>query len=93
MKNFKIGIIGAGLMGNRRALAIKSVGGAKLVAAADVNRGALYHYCQLHKCSPIENWKELLKRDDIDAVIVSTPNHLLKTITVEALKRKKHILV
>ena len=92
-KIFKVGIIGAGLMGNRRALAIKTIGGAKLVAASDANKHVLSNYCHLYNCHPTKNWRELVRRNDLDIVIVSTPNYLLKPITLKALANGKHVLV
>lgn len=92
-KILKVGIVGAGLMGHRRALAIKSVGGAKLVVASDINQGLLLDYCRLYHSEPTENWLTLVKRDDLDIIIVSTPNYLLRPITIEALKNGKHVLV
>jgi len=38
------------------------------------------------------DWRELLKRDDIDAVDICTPNNLHKTIAIEAAKAGKMIL-
>lgn len=41
----------------------------------------------------VTDWKELVKRSDIDAVFVNTPNYLHEEMAVGAAKSKKHILV
>jgi len=41
----------------------------------------------------VTDYKELIKRDDIDAVFVNTPNYIHEPVAVGAAKAKKHILV
>ena len=38
------------------------------------------------------DWKNVVKRDDIDLISIATPNHLHKEIALEAAKYGKHIL-
>jgi len=38
------------------------------------------------------DWKNVVKRDDVDLISIATPNHLHKEITLEAAKYGKHIL-
>jgi predicted dehydrogenase len=41
-------------------------------------------------CEP--NWRKVVTRDDIDLIIIATPNYLHKEIAIEAAKNGKHIL-
>lgn len=41
----------------------------------------------------VTDWKNLIERDDIDAVFVNTPNYLHEGMAVGAARAKKHILV
>ncbi len=41
----------------------------------------------------LKNWKELVRRKDVDAVFINTPNYLHEEMAVAAAKAKKHILV
>jgi predicted dehydrogenase len=38
------------------------------------------------------DWKNVVKRDDVDLISIATPNHLHKEIALEAAKYGKHIL-
>jgi predicted dehydrogenase len=40
-----------------------------------------------------KNWKKVVKRKDIDAVFIDTPNYLHEEMAVAACKNKKHVLV
>lgn len=41
----------------------------------------------------VTDYKKLIKRKDIDAVFVNTPNYLHEAVAVSAAKAKKHVLV
>ncbi len=87
-----VGIIGCGLIGNKRA---KSIGNNhRLLAACDIDvqrarmlsrdRDGIVIYT---------NYRELIDRDDIDIVIVSTLNNQLAPITLYAVQHGKHVIV
>jgi predicted dehydrogenase len=42
-------------------------------------------------CEAYRDYRELLEREDVDAVVVSTPDHTHAVITMAALKRRKHV--
>ncbi len=92
-KPIKLALIGAGIMGTEdtnSALKHKNV---ELVAVCDLYQGRL----DSAKTRWGENLfltkdhKELLKRDDIDAVIIATPDHWHKQISIDALNAGKHV--
>jgi len=86
-----VAIVGCGLVGQKRA---KALGEARLVACADV---VLERAQRLAETVPgaiaTSDWHEILKRDDVDIVIVSTFNNILAEVTVEAVESGKHVLV
>ena len=84
-------IIGCGLIGNKRAATITE--GALAVACdTDLSRAeALAN--RFPGCVALADPLAAVRRDDVDAVIVCTPNHLLAPIALEALRHGKHILV
>ena len=41
----------------------------------------------------VDDWRHAVRRDDVDAVVVATPNALHHDVTVEAASNGKHVLV
>lgn len=91
-KDMNIGIIGAGLIGGKRAGIIVSSKRGKLVAIADPDFARAKALAEKYNVAAIADWKELVKRDDIDVVIIAVPNAFLAPIVLAALKNGKHIL-
>ena len=89
--NFKIGIIGCGLIGYKRAKSLGPKG--KLVACADPNISQANRIVRNKKVKIFTNWKKLLEIKEIDIVIISTPHNQLTKILLEAYRKNKHILV
>jgi predicted dehydrogenase len=46
---------------------------------------------QYRGCRAYVDYRELLEKEDVDAVMIATPDHLHAVITMAALKRKKHL--
>lgn len=90
-KALRVGIVGAGLIGMKRASAL-SLHGDKLVAVADANLGRAKILAKKFGAEPLADWKKLVSRKDVDAVIVSVPNAFTMSIVLAALKSRKHIL-
>lgn len=91
-KVIRVGIVGSGLMGHRRAEAIKAVGGSRLVAVTDTDKKRAEELAKKHGAAVEKNWKTLIRREDIDVVIISIPNKFLAPIAIEAIRYGKHIL-
>lgn len=87
--SFNIGIIGFGLIGQKRA---KNLGYGKLIAYSDIKKPDIKDL-SLNNAIFYENWNDLLKIDEIDIVIISTPNNLCYEIMKECIKHRKNILV
>ncbi len=86
----RIAIVGCGLIGQKRA---KTLGGAKLVACADIVAERAESLAKSHGAFATSNWREAIRRDDVSLVIVATTNNLLSEITIAALESGKHVLV
>jgi predicted dehydrogenase len=93
MTKLKIGIIGCGLIGQKRAKALGIRG--QLVAAADLDIQRAENLSKLsHSMVKVyKNWKDLIELSEINIVIVSTLHDSLAEITKYALENNKHVLV
>lgn len=86
-----VAIVGCGLVGEKRA---KTLSKARLVACADISlERAQRLAATFDGALAYSDWREVLKRDDVDVVIVSTFNNLLAEVTQKAVEAGKHVLV
>lgn len=88
-----VGIIGCGLIGKKRADALRKFPASHLAAAADVDANRAADFAKEYSCDYSTDWRDITARDDIDIVIVSTTNDALAPITIDAIKNRKHVLV
>ena len=92
--NYKVGLIGCGYVGEKRALALRKFRNAKLVGAADIDLKKAKELASRHPgCVYTNHWKKLVEDTNIDILIISTTNDMLAEITRKALKSGKHVLV
>jgi predicted dehydrogenase len=91
-KIMKYGLIGCGGIGDLRAEALGKTGGQTLVAVCDSDPARAQTVSGKHGGRIIEDWQDLIRQDDIDAVIVSTPPSLHMEMTIAALAAGKHVL-
>lgn len=77
----RFGLIGCGEVGQLRAKAIARVADAALAVTADIKNPA-----------DLRDPHELLRRDDLDAVIVSTPAETHEELTLAALEAGKPVM-
>jgi len=91
--NIQIALIGAGGMGQGDARMSSSLPGVKLIAACDIYDGRLMRAREIWGDSifTTRDYREILSRRDVDAVIVGTPDHWHATITKDALAAGKDV--
>jgi len=88
----KIGIIGAGLIGRKRAEAINIEKNSEIIAICDVEIEKALVLTGLFGGKANSDWRGVLEDPKVEAVVVATPNHMLGEITIAALENGKHVL-
>lgn len=83
-------LIGAGLQGRRRAEAID--GSDRLLAVANSDQRAASRLAAEVGCSVADGWEELVRRPEVDVVVVCTPPHMHAPIAIAAAQAGKHVL-
>src|SRR5271163_2174648 len=91
--HIQIALIGAGGQGQGDTKTAAQVPGVKLVAVADCYDGRLQHSKELWGSDVFttRDYREILARPDIDAVIIATPDHWHKQAAVDAMRAGKDV--
>ena len=89
----QIALIGSGGMGVADTVTCLTVPGVKLVAVCDLYDGRLEQAKKRwgNDIYTTKDYKEILDRKDVDAVIIATPDHWHKDISVAAMNKGKHV--
>ena len=86
-----VGVIGCGLIGQKRAKALGKRG--KLLACADINAERAKSLAATTGAKAFRDWREVVFLPEIDVVIVATLHDALAEITLAAIEAGKHVLV
>jgi predicted dehydrogenase len=91
--HIQIALIGAGGQGQGDTSTAIQVPGVKVVAVADCYKGRLEHSKEIWGADlfTTRDYREILARPDIDAVIVATPDHWHKQVAVDAMNAGKDV--
>jgi len=91
--HINLALIGTGIQGIFDTQSALKVNGVELVAACDLYTGRLDRAKELwgESIFVTRDYREILERKDVDAVIIATPDHWHQKITIEALKAGKHV--
>ena len=95
MKNLvNVAVVGAGLIGQRRAEEVAQNPNSRCIAIADVDEGRAKIVAESVNAEFVTtDWRDVLSVKDLDVVIVSTPNGYLCEIARAALNHGYHVLV
>ncbi len=90
-----VGLIGAGGRGSYVANVFSRLGqennSCQIVAVCDVYQKRVTQNKERHKCDGTLDYREILNRNDVDAVIVATPDHWHAPIALEAMDKGKDV--
>lgn len=90
----RVAFIGFRSRGRQLMGPMKNVAGVKVVALCDVDQTFLNEEAPKHPGATTHtDFREVLDRDDVDAVVIATPNHWHTPMAVMALAAGKHVYV
>ncbi|MHB8138579.1 MAG: Gfo/Idh/MocA family protein [Smithellaceae bacterium] len=89
--SFGVGIIGCGLIGQKRAQALSQ--GGRLIACADIKEEKAKALAQTSGAKAFGDWRKLLTMPEVEVVIVATLHDSLAEFTQAAIEAGKHVLV
>jgi predicted dehydrogenase len=92
VKNLRVGIIGTGLQGRRRAESLRRFNDTHLIAVSSNLRIQAKQLAEDMKCELIDRWEDMVIRKDIDIIIVCTPPDCHLSMSNAALENGKHVL-
>lgn len=97
-KRIAMGFIGVGGMGSGHLRSCLGQEDVQVLAVCDVRDAHVQHARDLVNvrygnaaCAAYRDYRELLARDDIDAVLIATPDHWHVLIAIEAARQRKHM--
>lgn len=91
----KVGVIGLGGIAQLVHLPILSkLDNVQLVSLAEINKNRLKSVGEKYSsASQYTNYKEMLVKEELDAIIISTPTDTHEKIAIDCLESKKNILI
>jgi predicted dehydrogenase len=97
-RRITLGVVGCGGMGTGNTESFLREKDCQVVAACDVDKqhlanlvGHVNKHYQNEDCKSYHDYRELMARKDIDAVMLAVPDHWHELVAVEAARRKKDI--
>ena len=92
MTKTRIGIIGVGIIGEQHLIKYAGDDRVEVVAACDLRPDRLEEICTRYNIpNRTDNIGRLLDRDDLDAVDVCLHNHLHAPVSIEVMRRGRHV--
>ncbi len=88
----KIGIVGCGMIGELRAQAITLARNAELRVVCDADAERARRLAARYHCAAETEWPKMVTRDDVDVIVISTPNDLHAEVALSAMAAGKHVL-
>lgn len=92
MDPVRLGLIGCGWAGSLRATAAARLAGVRLVAVADADLPRARALAAPHGAAVDGDWRCLVRRPEVDAVLISTPPPLHTEMAIAALESGRHVL-
>ncbi len=93
MYKLNVAVIGVGAMGKSHARVYSSLNNVKLIAISDVNKEIGNKIVDKYRIKYYKNYKDMLKKEKINAISICVPTKLHKKVAIDVLKNKINVLV
>ncbi|WP_158289518.1 Gfo/Idh/MocA family protein [Paenibacillus flagellatus] len=91
MKPIGFGIVGCGFFGGEFARLLQEMEGARVAAVQGGSGKSARAVAEEIGCGFEERLEDLVRRDDVDAIVVASPNHLHREPVLLAARHGKHV--
>ena len=92
MKTWNFGIVGAGLIADFHARAIRDTGQGKVAGFCDGGSGRAKILAEKYSCRAFADYKELVTSDEVDIVAIASPSGFHLEPSVAAAQAGKHVI-
>lgn len=86
-------VIGLGIMGKHHARNYVRIPDVELVAVCDLNSDLMGSIANKYNCNSYHRYKDLLNKEELDAVSIALPTSLHKEVALMAAEKGLHILI
>jgi len=93
MSRLNVVVIGAGAMGRSHVRVYSELKDAELVAVCDANKKTAKDVADNYNVNHYADYKEMIKKEKIDAVSICVPTKFHKDVAVEVIRNKINVLV
>ncbi len=90
--DWKIGIIGAGLIADFHAKAVGDINNAKLIGFCDSGSGRAKQLAEKYSCKAYSDWENMIKSGDVNVIFVASPSGAHMEPAVLAAEKGIHVL-
>ena len=93
MKKLKVAVIGTGAMGKSHARVYSGIDNAELVAVCDSDKETAKTIAIKYKTNYYTDYKEMLKKEKLNAASVCVPTKLHKQVSIDIIKNKVNVII
>ncbi len=91
--NVRLGLVGCGNFADCLAAALEQSRKADLITCYDISPERRRAFSTAYQCEEEKSYEDLLARDDIDGVLLVTPNVEHTPQAIQAARHKKHVFI
>jgi predicted dehydrogenase len=87
-----MGVVGVGVMGSLHLQDIKQIQDIELTGVCDVNETQVQKTAQTYGCKGYTDYKQMIRRENLDAVLIATPHYFHPDVAIWAFEQGVHVL-